>query len=333
MKKAFTAIALFLLVCMSAAAQPVIHNLEDFAVGTILRFEKCETQGVQLGDSGANKFWDYSRLNALHDTLTEWMVAPAATPASNLFPKSNLVEKYSDGRYVYINKISSGNYLVGYVDTSQNISTFYSNPMLFAQRPMSYLQQFSDSYADSFTVSGAEFRGTGIITALADGYGTLKLPNATYTNVLRVKIYQEQTDTMIQSGTETITKTFTYAWFDDQHRSALLKIDSVDNNFFSQKQVEYLIQEQTTSVSEHSSDNDKICIFPNPVNNWLVVTYKGPNSNSYELTLTDACGRLLHHKLLTGGRAEIDLADLPKGTYQLNVMGSGRLVRAEKLVR
>ncbi len=209
-----------------AFAQPTVTNAEDFTIGTVLKFQKCNTKGITEGKSGPNQTWDFSKLKPTGDTITEWMVLPSSTTHGHLFPTANQVEKYSDGSFVYVNKTESENLLVGYVDTTKAFPpTHYPNPMLFAKRPLNY----GVTITDTFTMKGSP--ALGIITIEPDAYGTLILPNGTHNNVLRVKI------------TETHPWfTFTiFVWFDGIKTSSLLKIDSQPN-------VEYLISETVSEI-------------------------------------------------------------------------------------
>ena len=171
------------------------------------------------------------------------MVLPSSTTNGNLFPSANLVEKYSDGSFVYVNKTLNENYLVGYIDTTtSNPAINYPNPMLFAKRPLNY----GTIIKDTFTISGSS--ALGIVTIDPDAYGTLILPNGTYTNTLRVKISQVH-----QWFTSIV-----YVWFDGIHTSALVKVDN-------QPSVEYLLSE-TTDVSE-SKEQTAFNFYPNPASN------------------------------------------------------------------
>lgn len=220
MKNRITILVLAIIPAFSWA-QPTVTNAEDFTIGTVLTFQKCEPKGINEGKSGANQTWDFSKLVSLPETTTEWMVLPSSTTHGHLFPTANQVEKYSDGSFVYVNKTENENYIVGYVDTTSIYPpTDYPDPMLFAKRPIKYGMVITDE----FVMKGSAAKGT--VTIEADAYGTLILPNGTHDNVLRVKITE-------------VHPWFTfsvYVWFDGIHTSALLKIDNQPN-------VEYLLSE------------------------------------------------------------------------------------------
>lgn len=236
-------LVLFLLIPLFGIAQPEVKNAEDFQLGTVLKFQSCDTIGVVAGNSGANQTWDFSKLKQKSDTITEWMVNPSETPYKDKFPTANQVEKYSNGSYVYVNKEKEQSNLLGYVSPYMTIT--YPKPVVFAKRPISYQGKFSTDFTNKFNTSGMDFSGGGTATIEADGYGDLVLPNKTYKNVLRVKITQMQTDTIKQYNSTTSMTILTYAWFDGVHTSALFKISYTKSPSFNSKEVEYLLSETT----------------------------------------------------------------------------------------
>lgn len=243
MEKRFLIIALFLFP-ISLFAQPKIENAENFIDGIVLKFQNCESENVEVGKAGKNKLWDFSNLKIKENDLTiEEMILPQKTAFAEKFPDANLVEKYSDGRMVFMSKMENENHLLGFVDTNSNMIMHYTKPMLFAKRPIKFKDNFNDVYETEFSVKGMEFEGNGTVSIMADGYGTLILPNGKFENVLRVKISQTQTDVMKQYGSQNVTETTTYVWFDENHASALLKIDETKSSYYNDKSVQYLISE------------------------------------------------------------------------------------------
>lgn len=98
---------LFLLLFpIQAFNQPIVTNAEKFSVGMVLKLQKCEHEDVHPGSPGPGQVWDFSTLKKTQEILTEWMIHPSEAPKAELFPTANLVEKYSDGRYVYVKKNS-----------------------------------------------------------------------------------------------------------------------------------------------------------------------------------------------------------------------------------
>ena len=224
-------------------AQENYSNIEDFKDGTILVFQNCDTDTFEIDNVGKNVIWDYSNLKNLDETTTQWIVSPKGINEAKDYPEATLVEKYSDGKYVFLKADKNKTYLLGFVDEKSKIKIKYPQPVLIANRPFSYNEKISETYTTSYTVSGMDFSGKGTVTIEADGFGTLILPNKTYTNTLRIKITQNQTDTLKQYNSISNTTLVTYVWFDTIHTSALLKMTETKSQYHSEKSIQYLLSE------------------------------------------------------------------------------------------
>lgn len=224
--------------------QTEIKNAENFNEGTVLVFQNCEADNVTVGKPGEKQIWDFSNLILKEgDKTIEEMISPNETDFKDKFPKANLVEKYSDGRLVFMNKTDTENFLLGFIEIESEMMMVYTKPMLFAKRPIKFGDKFNDNYETEYSVKGMNFKGNGTVSIIADGYGTLILPNGKYENVLRVKITQTQTDELIKYQSESTTETVTYVWFDSEHASALLKIDEIKSTYYNSKSVQFLLDE------------------------------------------------------------------------------------------
>lgn len=237
--------ALLLLVPFAGIGQVTLNNTEDFTIGTRLKFQECDATSIDPGFTGPKQTWDFSSLKPIHSIITEEMVKPEKTPYASKFPTANLVEKYSDGRYVFVNKTDKLSYLVGFVSSVNSMSISYPKPVAFAKRPVSFGGTNSFPYTDVYNVNGSDFNGTGMVTIAADGYGTLILPGGKkYKKVLRIKITQKQKDYSAQYKSTTVLTIVTYVWFDEEHKSALLKISTTTSPSYNTKNVEYLLSEE-----------------------------------------------------------------------------------------
>lgn len=289
-------------------AQPTLNNAENFIIGTTLKFINCSTVNVSPGNTGTNQVWNYTSLSQTNDTITEWMVSPSSTPAASLFPSANLVEKYSDGRYVYVNKTTSSNLLVGFYDPS--ITVNYPTPIKFMKRPISFNDNVTDYFTTDYTINGYNFKGTGTVNIAADAFGTLMLPNNTYSNVLRVKISQLQVDTLLQFGTTYTTVSITYTWFDNNHTSALFKIDSVGSPSFNEKHVAYLLNETVSGIQELKK-LEPLRIYPNPAREHIIIESK----QGYKLSIYNSLGEKVLTKLIENQREVVSTINFKPGPY------------------
>lgn len=286
-------------------AQPTITNSEDFEIGTVLMFQKCDTIGVNAGNPGENQTWNFSNLISLPDTATEWILDPSTTTNGNLFPTSNLVVKVSNGQFTYINKTIDENNIVGFIDTTSAFpATLYPNPMLIAKRPLNY----GIIVTDTFTLSGSP--ALGVITFDPDAYGTLILPNGTYNNVLRVKISQ-------------VHPWFTYViyvWFDGITKSAILKIDNQPN-------VEYLLSETVLGITEIKKQKT-FNFFPNPTSN----QFSFESENQGELSIRNLNGKVISKTFIRDKQTNISTANFTPGVYFIVFTTENYMTKPKKLI-
>jgi len=291
-------------------AQPTITNCENFSIGTVLKFQECYASSVYAGAGGSVLTWDFSSLTPLADTSTEWMVDPSTTTHGSLFPLANLVEKYSNGTFVYVHMNADSSFITGYVDTVGNFVIRYPNTVLFALRPITYATNVTDSFTTNFASSSYNFRGNGLATIAADGYGTLKLPNGTFTNTLRLKITQVENDTLIPSGTPSVTTSTSYVWFNNSFNSALLKIDSTQSGSSITKSVEYLIQESNAGVNTVSKTADTK-IFPNPAKNTINIS---PCAKGI-VSIINPIGQIMSTEEVDQQKNRVAIDNLPSGIF------------------
>ncbi len=77
-----------------------------------------------------------------------------------------------------------------------DVTSTYTDPLIDFKFPITYLQQFTDTYQFN-TVSGGIGNSTeaGQVDYTVDGYGTIITPVGTFSNVLRIKRMRTATQT------------------------------------------------------------------------------------------------------------------------------------------
>jgi len=237
-------VIIVLAVPLAVSAQVTLKNVEDFEIGNSLNFQQCDTTGVTQGFTGPKQTWDFSTLTPAK-VSQEDMVSPESTPYASIFPKANMVEKNSDKTFVFVDKEDQLSYLVGYVSEPAKTKIEYHKPIVFAKRPVSFGGTNSYPFTSQMVSNNMKFSGGGMMTIAADAYGTLTLPGKKkYSNVLRIKITQKEKDTLVQYKSVTQMIVTTYVWFDEKHKSALLRISTTTSPSYNNKSVEYLLNEE-----------------------------------------------------------------------------------------
>lgn len=204
-------------------AQPIENHGGFYYIGQPLQMINCDPTNVDAGSGGANVNWDFTALSNIGPMYIETFSADT----SSMFLTSNLMVTLQDGTKLHEQQNSTDTYIDGKEDASGTVTYYRGN--VESRRPLTY----GTSYLDTFykTVPSSGEHGVGYWTLVGDGYGTLKLPIGTFTNVLRVRKHINEIDTLGPTSAPVITNKFTtsYFWFDTGHNSPLLRIDSVNS--------------------------------------------------------------------------------------------------------
>jgi hypothetical protein len=215
-------------------SQPTLTLDNVPQIGDSYTFRYCDTLGVKPGDAGISQTWDFSNLKLQtgdEGSYTYNIVNPTTGIKSELFP---------DATYAYFSQNTYGYYKLSNNEVHR-LGTAYdagnevlTDPEIYLNYPFTYGDNKTDDFAGSILTkySGMDvtLARSGNVSTVADGYGTLILPNGTFHNLLRLKIVQRITDTY--SGPPEIqiqTETTTYTWISDEYKYGLLSISIIKN--------------------------------------------------------------------------------------------------------
>jgi len=244
MKIKFKIFIICILCSNNIYSQNIYDNIGDFKVGTILKFQNCSIENFDVGNDGDNVIWDFSNLKPINnDIIVQLITEPDTIKEAKDYPQATLVEKYSNGKYVFLKSDKENTYMLGFIDKKLKIQINYPKPVIISKRPFSLNKKIIEKYTTSYQVNNLNFSGHGTVTIEADGFGTLILPDKSYSNVLRIKISQIQSDTLEQYNSKNEISIVTYMWADSKHSSALLKATETTSPYHQEKRVEYLLDE------------------------------------------------------------------------------------------
>lgn len=311
---------------LHSMAQPVLEEVEDYKVGEKAVYLNVEPPSVAEGASGSDVTWDFSNLNP-NDSLINEIVHPDSTPYRGKFPNADVAEKNGEGLYVF-QEVGNGNNQVWGV-TDQDVVFEYNNPYQAIFRPITYQDSLMDTARRSYQTQGFSYEGTGFTKTKVDGWGTLKLPNGTYTNVLRIRLEQLYKDTAQASGSITTTKIITYTWFNDEYKSPILSIDStaISSQFFNDtsKTVRYLDKETTTSQQSYLRGKKGINGYLH--RNQLHISFPFKGGEKVEVKILNLSGQVTDNQQIQNhGQKDVMTIDLqgqlPKGIKIIQMMVS-----------
>ena len=315
-----------LLIFGKLIAQPTITKAELFDIGEKITIQKCDSTGIDEGSSGANQEWDFSGLESTGSATTADIFSPEVLNLNTQYPNADRVEKWSDGKYVITSNTTNSSRLEAFIDSVNGISIQYFNPMLFAKRPITYGDYYSENFTTSYSFSGYDFKGVGIVEIEADGYGELKLPNGIYDNVLRIKMHQVEFDTLIQFGSVTQFETITYLWFDVHHSAALLKINYTITDTES-KSVSYLVNQMVgTNDLEQSLELE---MFPNPNTGIFFIQ----TTSDIDYKIFNVNGNVILSGAILKKSQEISLSDYPSGIYYVRIKDKQNNTQTKRIIK
>ena len=322
--------AILIIVSKISFAQITVNNAEHYKIGARIVFQKCDWNLIDTGISGSNINWDYSKLVPLSDSLIVAVEDPSGTPYASKYAKANRVEVASDSSYVYSIQKDSSSHLTGYVAKSPAIKMILPKERLFMIRPITFGDKVKQEFTSEFESNGYDFRGIGVSSVESDGYGSLKLPNATYDNVLRVKIHSNQIDTLLQFNSTHRTSSTTYLWFDSLHPEPLLRISRNISSQGEEYSVGYLLRSNTLNV-KNKIKPQAIRIFPNPTQDFCRINLETKSAEGLSYRVLDLNGRVCQVGNL-GSSHLIDLRKLHAGCYYV-VVKDGLEMHHTKIIK
>ncbi|EJL75811.1 T9SS type A sorting domain-containing protein [Chryseobacterium populi] len=309
-------------------AQPTITS-SDIVTGTFQFTEVSFNQGVYIpGNGGANITWDFSNIQGTTGgfKLLYGVCGPSISEC-NTFPTAN--------RYV-VSVDNSGNQsndknlfrvtntqfeAIGARNNVTNFTLTYSDTPILLKFPTTYLQSFTDT--SSYTANGVTTTTNDIITA--DGYGTVKTPVGTYTNVLRVK--KESTVSISMNGSPvSTTQITTYTWYKNSREEiagfAVTNIISPIQQA-SPSRFQYTNSNSSTLDTEEVSGIKSLAVYPNPVKDGKIRIDTKNNKikwvGIYDMTGKKIFSQSADQVKRSEGKYSIDLQDYPSGDYIIKV--------------
>jgi hypothetical protein len=289
---------------------------------------------------GTSQTWNYAGLlNLVIDT--SGFQNASGTPYVGTFSSSNLAAyDWQSGGYSYFSTNSSGFYTNGTGTPGGN--TVISPPLLFAPVPFS----FGDSRVNNSRIvvdtvvtdtTGTSYNIHAVIhftqNFLADGTGTLILPNATFSNTLRIKITETVYDSLfINLGggiyiplSNGASQTTTYRWFKPGNVNGATYILGIDADSLG-----------TTSVSSAYLLNSIVLSVPQTQVAATLGSYPLPASSSIRLELpvlneiatviiTNSIGQVTDTRIVQGtNELQLEVSSYPNGIYYFTVFGSAQ---------
>lgn len=319
------------LIALNGFSQPTLYSSDLPAAGETYVMNTCNTAGVTEGPAGANQTWTFTaKVNT--GTQSESFVSPSSTPGAASFPTATLAIDQGGNNYIYLEISSSQGIVLGFYNAGTVVT--YTDAQKLFQFPFTYNTSFTDVFSSTFMLAGNTVYRNGTVTVTGDAHGTLILPNATYSNCLRIKTSTSQRDSaFIGLAYFVDTETEQYEWWHPSVNYTLKRIQydttvttiGTTTTSSNSKDVSYFAYQ--VGVTEHTPITSPVTIFPNPASELAEVEFSLNRNSVMELEITDVAGRKvkneIHHLAAGDHKLTLNVSDLHSGVYSVRIALDG----------
>ena len=328
MKKIYFLFPIFLIYQVASAQITLTRTTSVPSTGDTYSMITFNNAITGIKQSGTNKTWDLSSVSNNGVVNYGYVPKSSVSEAAN-FPQSNLVDTINITQNFDI--VSSSSWAVEGSAVPPLNRTVYTDKKEMIDFPITYNNTFSETFSGTYTVffpSLTTYNRSGTIQIKADAYGTLKLPYATISNVLRVLDVTNYTD-VNGAVTDTYIDTL-YSWFNaTTHTPIANYIISYRNGVLNFEGGAYLDQANLIIGINDYDRSNILTAYPNPANNELTLNLENINNfNNANLTIIDVQGRIVITKEISknGQTYKVNISKLPKGIYTLKLNYNDKVI-------
>lgn len=272
------------------------------------------------GSAGTAQTYDFGNVltNGIKNTQ---YVAVSSTPFSSQFPNASLAS--TDGAtYTYYNISNNALSIVGSALIPSGPVISYSN----GEDILRYPFLMGSFYTDQFTASynnGNQIYRNGFTTVTGDGTGILILPNATYMNVLRIRVLRTYKDSSASSIYNYYIEE--YLWYKEGIKEPLATKTSYS---FTDGLSTYSFQDGSFTSStvgvEESNARFPLNLFPNPTSEYISILLNDKNISNAKVKIINQLGQDVSSiesvNFTNGNNVQIDVSYLKNGFYTVQLL-------------
>lgn len=294
------------------------------------------TNFLSIGNAGANTpyhYWDMLTPNTGNRTIR--YRAASVTPTSASIPSATLLSTDGGTDTLFWAVTGQGLEQVGVRTNLEGIINF-SDASLELKLPCSLGTSWSDAVGATYLVSGIiTVTRVGTITGVADGYGTLDMPQGVpIPEVLRVRVRRDITDNSAVANVHRIANVTYFFTEDLAHPLITLTQDSVQigtGAWTATKNAQWQGNAFIVGVEDVEAAANSFTAYPNPTNDVLNVAFAEGATTATRVEVLDAAGRIVLNEALTGGRAAIATHGLKAGVYSVRVLAGQQLLGTRRV--
>jgi len=329
---------------VTISAQTLNQSTHAPAVGDIYVYYQADPGSLpsSLGNVGSGNLFNFSGLNIFtNTTFTSQGITTAATGSMAAYPNANVAVK-TGGDVTFYNSSSTklefygGSMTIGGYPVILN----YSTPAVYATYPMSLGTTNTNTVSGTIDAMGNSGNFKGTVSFTANATGTIQVPGATYSNVIRVQTQQNLTFTVnIIQGTLTVNQydyyVPDYSNFPNPNNNwpiLTVQASTITSTPIGGTSIQTVVNicknYQTLNVPNINLQSQNIIVLPNPVkDNLLIITN---NTTLHKIQILDINGKII--KEINPISNTIDCSSLSNGTYFLQAEDKSGKIFTEKIV-
>ena len=315
MKKLYISL-LFLSFAIGSKAQTINAGNHTPLNGEMFTVKPCDPLSVSVGPNGASVNWNFNSLLTLTNAVISYT---SATGSYSLWPSASVaVSSATNDMALYSGsatelKYWGGNLVLGGAPALLQ----FSNPAYFMLYPTTLNTGTVSNIAGTVTALGnnGNFIGTCTSTALATG--SMSLPSATLTDVIRVN-QSIAINFTISGFPGTATRNLYDFYSKSNSKYPILTIDqsTITSGLGTSTQNAVYVQTPyiPAGVKEVNAEvTTKIHVFPNPTSEILHIICEGITAK--EVFIYDVTGKQIEDHLMNNGTFNLNTSNYSNGLY------------------
>ncbi len=321
----------------AVCAQPVINAGPMInSHGTVIT--RGMTDYEPPAEGGADVVWDYSHLTE-NSELSYTISQPAGFPGADLAPQAtHAIGLIEFGQFIFyeITEDFMSTVFIKIVSPQGELNIPYDPAVVNMAFPMQEGATWTAPYART-TDFGDDIIEIeeGIVSGIADGYGTLILPDGEYEDVVRITVATVGSIQAVVEGdtvNTVILSSITEMFINEDYPFGLLQFESTS---VGQQLIEGGSYEKnmTVSVRDEKTASLSLEVFPNPAADFTSLRMHLPGSGAATAALYTLEGKQVLRQdlgVLSPGthQRDFNLGHLPAGIYLMELtFGDRREVR------
>ncbi len=329
--KSIYLLVLLTLIAGSTAAQRAItfsdlpfeggQQIEEFRETSASYAASIETE---VRKTGNNQVWDFSNAPTTGETYRDTIeyIDPSATLYGSLFPNATHAEQDDDSSFTYYLANTERVEVLG--SASPGLVSRNSGLVLF-RFPLNFGQNLDETFTVISTdlETGEADTASGRIQVEYSGYGTVRLPQGTFADVVQLKnrsIYETPMGAFISEN------------YSFQQLGTRLTLATYDNPSEGEKRFDFIVATPTNRKAPRVPA--LLSLAPNPTSGQVQLTFVQRESGPAFIEVVDLLGRRVHTHTHVGSigiqKLELNL-EAPAGVYSL-VVRTASGSTAQKLI-